>query len=141
MLKGQSYPGQGPHSEGEAFSPLAGELRLKSDAAFARDLRWAFLIISSPLVHSLCSTTCQWQSYINNHDSMMRDFRAAMSKMAIIGFTRSKLTDCSEVIPEPPTLASTGKQMTTYPAGKSFKDVDNRCFLKPFPNLATDQLF
>ena len=58
-----------------------------------------------------------------------------MSKMAIIGHKRSDLFDCSEAIPEPQPPV---KKPTTYPAEKSFKDIQQAC-PKPFPVLKTDR--
>ena len=58
-----------------------------------------------------------------------------MSKMAILGHNRADLFDCSEAIPDP--LPPVDKA-TTYPAQKSFKDIQQVC-PKPFPSLATDR--
>ena len=58
-----------------------------------------------------------------------------MSKMAIIGHDRHDLFDCSEAVPQPQAPV---KKPTTYPATKSFKDIDQSC-QKPFPSLSTDR--
>ena len=58
-----------------------------------------------------------------------------MSKMAILGHDRRKLIDCSEAVPQPKPAV---KQHTTFPATKSFKDVEQVC-RKPFPSLKTDR--
>ncbi|KAJ7303687.1 versatile peroxidase VPS1 [Mycena albidolilacea] len=85
LLVGQTFPGNGSN-QGEVVSPLAGEFRLQSDFAIARDPRMA----------------CEWQSFIGgntqywntnhlicfcccpsaNHGTMTTKFRAAMSKMS-----------------------------------------------------------
>ncbi|KAJ7707847.1 versatile peroxidase VPS1 [Mycena olivaceomarginata] len=65
LLVGQTFPGNGSN-QGEVVSPLAGEFRLQSDFAIARDPRMA----------------CEWQSFIVNHGTMTTKFRAAMSKMS-----------------------------------------------------------
>ena len=90
MLKGVGFPGT-PNNTGEVASPLpagdgdqdVGEMRLQSDAAFARDPR----------------TACTWQSFVNNQQLMANRFQAAMKKLAILGHVRSSLVDCSEVVP------------------------------------------
>ena len=51
---------------------------------------------------------------------MAAAFRAAMSKLAIIGHDRSQLIDCSEVIPVPKPF--TGQAM--FPAGLSNADIE-----------------
>ncbi len=53
LLKGVLFPGNGSNP-GEVLSPLAGELRLFSDGALARDSR----------------TACEWQSFISK---LLRD--------------------------------------------------------------------
>ncbi|KAF7335796.1 Peroxidase [Mycena venus] len=114
LLVGQTFPGNGSN-QGEVVSPLAGEFRLQSDFAIARDPRMA----------------CEWQSFIANHNTMTTKFRAAMSKMATLGQIRGLLTDCSDVIPVPPTLTT----KPFLPAGKTLKDVQVACHASPFPVL------
>lgn len=55
--------------------------------------------------------------------------------MAIIGHNKADLIDCSEAVPFP--QAPDGKA-TTYPAQKSFADIQQTC-PSPFPSLATDR--
>ena len=50
QLRGTSFPGTGGN-QGEVESPLAGELRLQSDAELARDSR----------------TACEWQSFVSEY--------------------------------------------------------------------------
>ncbi|KAJ6578484.1 manganese peroxidase isozyme precursor [Mycena capillaripes] len=114
LLTGTAFPGNGSN-QGEVVSPLAGEFRLQSDFAIARDPRMA----------------CEWQSFIANHNTMTSKFRAAMSKMATLGQIRELLTDCSEVIPVPKTLTT----KPFLPAGKTIKDVQVACHASPFPAL------
>ncbi|KAK7056144.1 peroxidase [Favolaschia claudopus] len=114
LLVGQLFPGNGSN-QGEVLSPLAGEFRLQSDAAFARDPR----------------TACEWQSFIANHNTMTSKFRAAMQKMTVLGQNRNLLTDCSDVIPVPKTLTT----KPFLPAGKTQRDVQVACHASPFPAL------
>ncbi|KAJ7144200.1 manganese peroxidase isozyme precursor [Mycena epipterygia] len=114
LLNGTLFPGNGSN-QGEVESPLAGEFRLQSDFELARDPR----------------TACEWQSFVNNQNQMASNFRAAMSKMAILGQSRNLLTDCSEVIPTPKPVTGT----PTLPAGKSLSDIQAACQATPFPSL------
>ncbi|KAJ6535206.1 heme peroxidase [Mycena vulgaris] len=114
LLVGTAFPGNGSN-QGELVSPLAGEFRLQSDAAFARDPR----------------TACEWQSFIANHNTMQTKFKAAMSKLATLGQVRGLLTDCSEVIPVPATITT----KPFLPAGKTMKDIQVACHASPFPVL------
>ncbi|KAJ6556241.1 manganese peroxidase isozyme precursor [Mycena capillaripes] len=114
LLIGTGFPGNGSN-QGEVVSPLAGEFRLQSDFAIARDPRMA----------------CEWQSFIANHNTMTTKFRAAMAKMATLGQNRNLLTDCSDVIPVPATLTT----KPFLPAGKTLKDVQVACHASPFPVL------
>ncbi|KAH8091360.1 manganese peroxidase 1 [Cristinia sonorae] len=118
MLKGTLFPGDGPN-DGEVLSPLHGEFRLQSDAAIAR--------------HPL--TSCEWQSFVTDHDTMIKKFTAAMAKLSTLGHIPALLTDCSEVIPtpKPPKV-----KKATLPAGKTNKDIEGACGATPFPTLATD---
>ncbi|KAJ6571094.1 manganese peroxidase isozyme precursor [Mycena capillaripes] len=115
LLKGTLFPGNGSN-QGEVQSPLAGEFRLQSDFELARDPR----------------TACEWQSFVDNQDLMTTKFRAAMSKMAILGQSRDLLTDCSEVIPTPKSVSTT----PTLPAGKTLDDIEASCSSTPFPALS-----
>ena len=82
QLRGTLFPGTGGN-EGEVMSPLAGEIRLESDGAIARDPR----------------TACTWQSFVVNQNAMRNAFKASMLKMSILGQSRNRLIDCSDVIP------------------------------------------
>ncbi|RDB18165.1 Versatile peroxidase VPL2 [Hypsizygus marmoreus] len=104
---------------GQALSPIAGEIRIQSDASLARDAR----------------TACEWQSFITDHARMQSKFRAAMSKMAILGQDRSRLIDCSDIIPVPMTPLA---KSATLPAGKTMNDIQAACKATPFPTLSAD---
>ena len=67
-----------------------------------------------------------------NHDLMMARFRAAMSKMSLLGQNKRKLYDCSDVIQTPPPLAH---RVPILPAGVSRRDIEASCKSKPFPPL------
>jgi len=110
-------PGNGTTlQKGEAKAPLPGEFRLLSDALLARDSR----------------TACQWQSFVDDHKSMVSQFEAAMKKMSLLGHKESELTDCSEVIPKPKAATSNAGFI---PAGKTLKDIQQSCPGTPFPPL------
>ncbi|KAF9555280.1 manganese peroxidase 1 [Agrocybe pediades] len=116
LLKGTAFPGKGNVSHpGEVLSPIAGEMRLQSDAAIARDSR----------------TACLWQDMIDNQQAMMSRFKAAMSKMQVLG--QHGLTDCSDVIPTPKPF----KGHITFPPTFSQKNVQVACKSSPFPKLKT----
>ncbi|KAH9927954.1 fungal versatile peroxidase from pleurotus Eryngii [Epithele typhae] len=115
LLKAESYP-NGPHT-GEAQSPLPGEFRLLSDQVIARDSR----------------TACEWQSYVDNQARMVQKFTAAMAKLAVLGQDVSRLTDCSDVIPQAKKGAPAS---AVLPAGTSPDDVEVWCTATPFPTLA-----
>ncbi|THV02690.1 manganese peroxidase isozyme precursor [Dendrothele bispora CBS 962.96] len=118
LLQGDVIPGPDGLQVGEVQSPLQGELRLQSDGALAR--------------HPI--TACEWQSFVNDQSRMATKFRAAMSKMAILGQKRSALIDCSDVIPVPKPNAKT----PSLPAGKTMHDIEKSCLIKPFPTLSAD---
>ncbi|KAK7688353.1 hypothetical protein QCA50_008725 [Cerrena zonata] len=115
LLKGISTTGSGP-AVGEALSPLPGELRLQSDFVIARDPR----------------TACEWQSFVTDQSSMVKKFEKVMSKLAVLGHIPALLTDCSEVIPVPKPAAS---NIAHIPAGKTLKDIEASCKVKPFPTI------
>jgi manganese peroxidase len=126
LLKGVGFPSNLTNNVGEVASPLpkhsgndTGELRLQSDFALARDPR----------------TACFWQGFVNEQEFMMNSFRAAMSKLAILGHNRNDLIDCSEVVPVPKPPVN---KPATFPATKSKKDLDKLTCNKPFPSLPTD---
>ncbi|KAJ8518056.1 hypothetical protein ONZ45_g4824 [Pleurotus djamor] len=117
QLRGTLFPGTGGN-EGEAESPLMGEIRIQSDHDLARDSR----------------TACEWQSFVNNQAKLQSAFKAAMDKLATIGQDRSKMIDCSDVIPVPKAVI--GK--AHLPAGLSMNNVEQACASAPFPALAAD---
>ncbi|KAG6866643.1 Versatile peroxidase vpl2 [Blastosporella zonata] len=91
QLRGTLFPGTGGN-QGEVESPLQGELRLQSDH----------------------------DSFANNQEKMQSEFAAAMLKLSLLGQHKSKMVDCSEVIPVPPSL----KTSVHLPAGKSMRDIE-----------------
>ncbi|KDR67446.1 hypothetical protein GALMADRAFT_147216 [Galerina marginata CBS 339.88] len=115
LLKGTRTPGPGPLKDGEVLSPLAGEMRLKSDFAFSQDNR----------------TACFWQEAINDQPFIMARFHDAMQKLQLLGQTG--LTDCSDAIPVPKTFAGPIK----YPASFSQANLKIACLSTPFPSIAT----
>ncbi|KAF7325593.1 Peroxidase [Mycena kentingensis (nom. inval.)] len=117
QLIGTAFPGTG-NNPGEVMSPLAGELRLASDAGLARDSR----------------TACTWQSFAADQTKLQVEFRAAMAKMALIGHNRADLVDCSDVVPIPPAPVNTPH----LPAGKTMADIEQACDTAPFPTLTAD---
>ncbi|KZV79561.1 lignin peroxidase isozyme Lip4.65 [Exidia glandulosa HHB12029] len=118
LLKGTTVPGGLGPGQGEVQSPLEGEFRLQSDAAFARDRR----------------TACTWQSFINNQALMASRFSAAMAKLAVLGQNTRTLVDCTEVIPAAP--AAKGRT-AIIPAGKKRADIEASCPTAAFPALPT----
>ncbi|KAF4564574.1 Versatile peroxidase vpl2 [Pleurotus pulmonarius] len=118
LLKGTLVPGNGTHT-GQALSPIPGEIRIQSDFLLARDRR----------------TACRWQSFIANERLMISRFEKVMSKLATLGQVRSRLTDCSDVIPVPQGKLT---KPVTIPAGRSMADVEAACAATPFPALTAD---
>ncbi|KAK7440952.1 fungal class II heme-containing peroxidase [Stygiomarasmius scandens] len=116
QMKGTLFPGTGDN-EGEVKSPALGEIRIQSDHDIARDSR----------------TACEWQSFVDNHDKLMKAFSDAMLKMSILGHDIADLTDCSDVIPVPAKLpSSAGPHL--LPA-TSMDDIEAACSDTPFPTL------
>lgn len=99
-----------------------GELRLQSDFSFARDSR----------------TACFWQGFVNEQDFMASSFKAAMSKLAILGHQRQDLIDCSTVVPKPKPAVN---KPATFPATKGPADLQLTCKSARFPTLTTDREF
>ena len=125
LLKGVGFPGT-DNNTGEVESPLpmtsgsdTGEMRLQSDFALARDER----------------TACFWQSFVNEQEFMAQSFKAAMSKLAILGHSRNSLIDCSEVVPEPKPAV---KKPASFPATTGPKDLQLTCRALRFPTLTQD---
>ncbi|KAF7360776.1 Peroxidase [Mycena venus] len=117
QLRGIVFPGNGSNV-GEAEAPLHGEMRLLSDSSLARDSR----------------TACAWQSMAVGQANLQAKFKAAMSKMATIGNDRSKMVDCSDVIPVPKPVVGTPH----LPAGKTMNDIEQACASAAFPSLTAD---
>ncbi|KAL5523392.1 GP1_2 [Sanghuangporus sanghuang] len=71
------------------FATIAGAVNIKNircpDGNFASDE---------------ARTACEWQSLIDNQDKMVVKFKAAVSKLAVIGHNPNNLVDCSDVVPE-----------------------------------------
>ncbi|KAK0457279.1 manganese peroxidase 1 precursor [Desarmillaria tabescens] len=118
QLRGTAFPGTGGN-QGEAESPLAGEIRIQSDEMLARDSR----------------TSCDWQSFANNQAKMQTDFKAAMLKLSTLGQDVSKMVDCTEVIPIPLAAAAKAAHL---PAGLDMSDIEQACATAPFPTLTAD---
>ncbi|KAI0344617.1 lignin peroxidase [Trametopsis cervina] len=116
LLKGTAFTGNG--QGGEVMSPIPGEFRLQSDFELSRDSR----------------TACEWQALVNNHDAMVANFEAVMSRLAVIGQIPSELVDCSDVIPTPPAAKV---QVGSLPPGKTMADIEASCSEMPFPTLPT----
>jgi cytochrome c peroxidase len=116
LLKGFLFPGTAGN-QGEVMSAINGTLRLQSDDLIARDSR----------------TACFWQDLATNHASMEEQFGAAVFKLSLLGQNAKDLTDCSEIIPTPPSL----NDEPTFPPGQTIKDIQQSCAEAPFPNLPT----
>ncbi len=64
---------------------------------------------------------------------MLAGFEEVMRKLSTLGFDRSVLTDCSDVIP-----AATGTVAEPFiPSGLSLADLQPACSASPFPTVAT----
>ncbi|PPQ76264.1 hypothetical protein CVT24_010389 [Panaeolus cyanescens] len=118
LLKGSMFPGDGVPQPGEVASPIAGEMRLQSDSVLARDPR----------------TACFWQAMINNQEFMTSSFKAAMAKLQVLGQDKSKLIDCSDVVPVPKVLAD---PIIKLPPTFSMSDIQASCPQLRLPTLAT----
>ncbi|KAI0768821.1 manganese-repressed peroxidase [Trametes elegans] len=115
LLNGTLTPGSALH-DGEVLSPYPGEFRLQSDALIARDSR----------------TSCEWQKMIVDRANMLQKFEQTLLKMSLLGFDKSALTDCSDVIP-----TATGTVADPFlPAGKVQADIEAACASTPFPSLS-----
>ncbi|KAF7303599.1 Peroxidase [Mycena indigotica] len=117
QLRGTTFTGTGGHN-GEVMGSVKGTIRLETDHQMARDPR----------------TNCAWQSLASSQTRMQTNFRAAMSKLAILGQDRSSLIDCSDVIPIPPPLVG----HPHLPAGVSPSAVEQACATSPFPVFTAD---
>lgn len=92
-------------SVGQVNSPIPGELRLQSDFQIARDPR----------------TACAWQVLITNPTKMSADFKAAMTKLSLLGQDITKMTDCSDVIPVPQQIVP----RPHFPSGHGLVDIQS----------------
>ncbi|OJT14528.1 Ligninase C [Trametes pubescens] len=81
LLNGTTFPGTG-NNQGEVASPIAGELRLQSDFAIARDNRSA----------------CEWQSFVDNQPKAQAMFQFVFHDLSIFGQDINSLVDCTEVV-------------------------------------------
>ncbi|KAJ7613454.1 manganese peroxidase 1 precursor [Roridomyces roridus] len=109
----------GPN-QGQASSPIQGELRLQSDFVIAHD----------------DVTACIWQGLVNNQQAMAQAFQQSFLKMGILGQDAFKLVDCSDVIPAPPALTPSQAQ-AFFPPQLNINDVQQSCQSATFPNLPT----
>jgi cytochrome c peroxidase len=116
LLNGFLFPGTAGN-QGEVESAIKGTLRLQSDDLIARDFR----------------TACFWQDLATNQVSMKDQFGDALFKLSLLGQKENELTDCSFVIPAPPTLRDT----PSFPPGQTIKDIDQSCAIARFPDLPT----
>nr|WCB70302.1 versatile peroxidase VP2 [Trametes hirsuta] len=117
LLNGTLTPGAGLQA-GEAQSPYPGEFRLQSDFLIARALR-----------PRDSRTSCEWQKMIIDRANMLQKFEQTVLKLSLLGFDKSTLTDCSDVIPR-----ATGTVPDPFfPAGKSIADIEAACAATPFP--------
>ncbi|KAF9549821.1 manganese peroxidase 3 [Agrocybe pediades] len=117
QLRGTMIPGNGT-TEGEVETAVPGTVRLQSDHLLARD----------------ASTSCIWQSFVNQQSKMAQVFGEAIFKMSLLGQTQSKLIDCSEVIPRAIPFSH---GPATLPPGQTLKDIEQACAASPFPTLST----
>ncbi|PPQ64872.1 hypothetical protein CVT26_002590 [Gymnopilus dilepis] len=118
LLKGTLFPGNTTTgNQGEVMSAINGTLRLQSDNELARDPR----------------TACTWQSFATNQPLMASKFGPAVFKLSLLGQNVNRLTDCSDIIPEPKTL----KDVPSFPPGTSLRDIQQSCATTRFPNLPT----
>ncbi|RDB25101.1 Versatile peroxidase VPL1 [Hypsizygus marmoreus] len=117
QLRGTLFPGTGGN-QGEVQSPLRGEIRLQSDHDLARDSR----------------TACEWQSFANNQAKMQSAFKAAMLKLSLLGQNQANMVDCSDVIPNPPSL----KTSAHLPAGENMNSIEQACATAAFPSITAE---
>jgi manganese peroxidase len=67
---------------------------------------------------------------------MASSFKAAMSKLAVLGHNRNALIDCSDVVPAPSTAAV---KSASFPATKGPADLQLSCNSTRFPTLTSDR--
>jgi cytochrome c peroxidase len=116
LLNGFLFPGTA-NNQGEVESAINGTLRLQSDSLIARDSR----------------TACFWQDLATDHASMQNQFGDVLFQLSLLGQNEADLTDCSFVIPTPPSL----EDVVAFPPGQTLADIDQACTTNPFPNLPT----
>ncbi|TFK65303.1 versatile peroxidase VPL1 [Pluteus cervinus] len=116
LLKGTLFPGTAGN-QGEVETAVNGTLRLQSDFELARDPR----------------TACTWQEFATNQPLMASKFGPAVFKLSLLGQNINKLTDCSELIPQPPAL----KDVPEFPPGQFLDDIQASCDVARFPDLPT----
>ena len=64
---------------------------------------------------------------------MIQKFEQTVLKMSLLGFDKSKLTDCSDIIPVP----SGTVQDPFVPAGLTLDDLQPACSSSAFPTVTT----
>jgi len=116
LLKGFNLPGTAGN-QGEVETAVQGTLRLQSDDLIARDSR----------------TACFWQDLATDQPSMKEQFGDALFKLSLLGQNERDLTDCSAVIPSPPSL----DDKPSFPPGQTIADIQQSCAATKFPNLPT----
>ncbi|TFK62890.1 fungal versatile peroxidase from pleurotus Eryngii [Pluteus cervinus] len=116
LLKGTLFPGTAGN-QGELMTAVNGTLRLQSDFEIAHDPR----------------TACTWQEFATNQPLMASKFGPAVLKLSFLGQDPAKLTDCSELIPQPPAL----KDVPEFPPGQFLSDIQASCDVARFPDLPT----
>jgi cytochrome c peroxidase len=117
LLTGTLFPGTSGN-QGEVESAIEGTLRLQSDFLLARDSR----------------TACFWQDLASDHASVQHQFANNLFQLSLLGQNQADLTDCSFVIPFPPSLSD----VPSFPPGQTLADIDQSCTTNPFPNLPTE---
>jgi cytochrome c peroxidase len=65
-------------------------------------------------------TACYWQKHIEDENYMRSSFEKYMSEIAILGQDKSKMIDCSEVIPIPKSPV----RKPHLPAGSSLDQIE-----------------
>lgn len=71
---------------------------------------------------------------LDDQNKMASEFKAAMLKLSVLGQDRSKLIDCSEVIPVPKPVSDTPH----LPAGLNMNDIEQACATSPFPAITAE---
>ncbi|TFK65318.1 heme peroxidase [Pluteus cervinus] len=99
------------------MTAVNGTLRLQSDFELARDPR----------------TACTWQEFATNQPLMASQFAPAVFKLSLLGQNINDLTDCSDLIPQPPAL----KDVPEFPPGQFLSDIQDSCAVARFPDLPT----